>query len=212
MPISISQIESALSVTIDGPIPWGNLATPPGPPPKDPGAYVVTLTGDRSEAQAAHAYSTGSLFDPRKIQNWIASVPDMRLDGNAPTPTAVAQYLSQFWHNDESIVYVGRASQRKLRSMGIYKRVNEFFGHTLGDPRPHAGGHWLLALNPNVNLFVWWVVTPYNISPSVMECSILSEFAKSCAGSVPLPFANRDGSCISLPRRKGSALAPQVRR
>lgn len=211
MPISISQLEHQLGITIHGPIPWGQLAKPPGPPPRERGAYIVTVTPDRNVGNAARALSGASVFDLAKIQNWVSYVPKMELHNNRPTPAAIAQYLQQFWHSDESIVYVGKASLRKQRT-GIYGRVRSFFGHHLGKKGPHAGGHWLLTLTSEIPRYVWWVETSNDAEAGQVECDILREFSNNCTGSPMLPFANRDGSCVNLPRRKGAALAPQTLR
>jgi hypothetical protein len=87
------------------------------------------------------------------------------------------------------VVYVG------LAGTSVAKRVRQFYRTPLGDPRPHAGGHWLKTLATLPSLHIWWAETD---DPSVAEDALLVAFAdrviansnRKLADPV-LPFANR---------------------
>jgi hypothetical protein len=77
----------------------------------------------------------------------------------------------------------------------VAKRVRQFYRTPLGDPRPHAGGHWLKTLATLATLRVWWAETD---DPAGDEDALLVAFANRVSAQPDLtiadpvlPFANR---------------------
>ena len=113
----------------------------------------------------------------------------LRLDQSRPTANALAARLAEFWIPGEAVVYIGLAGT-SLRS-----RVRGFYRTPLGDPRPHAGGHWLKTLLQLNTYSVWWSETH---EPDRYEGELLDAFAERArptatgrAAVLVLPFANR---------------------
>ncbi|HLA15788.1 MAG TPA: transcription elongation factor GreA, partial [Candidatus Limnocylindrales bacterium] len=90
----------------------------------------------------------------------------------------------------EPILYIGRSNA------SLAGRVNAYYRTPLGDPKPHAGGHWIKTLSILDETRVWWAETD---AAEEAELSLIEAFAdgvdpKSAAalpaGSPVLPFAN----------------------
>ena len=64
--------------------------------------------------------------------------------------------LSQFWLNDESILYIGKAPIRK-RGKGLGNRIQEYYDTVFGEEKPHAGGHWIKTLSNLKDLYVYYI-------------------------------------------------------
>jgi hypothetical protein len=180
-----------------GPAAWGTAPTS-----ALPGVYVI---------QTAVPYEAASL-DLDAVQAWIDRVPTLLLDSQRPTAEALAERIGEFWIPNERVVYIGLAGTN-LRS-----RVRGFFRTPLGDPRPHAGGHWLKTLNGLGTCSIWWAETD---EPDRYESELLDAFATHARSSATgraamlvLPFANRQTafgvrkphgiSGSTLPRQPGS--------
>jgi transcription elongation factor GreA len=144
------------------------------------GVYVVELTAPLARAP----------MEPTRLWKWIEGLPDFRLDGERPTPKALAARLASFWLPSETVVFIGAAEG----SLG--GRIAALERHVLGDRRPHPSGQWLKTLAVD-GLRVWWAVTPAH---EEYEDALLTAFADGVApaerAALPdpelvLPFANQ---------------------
>jgi hypothetical protein len=160
-----SLFESA-KLTAQGPVQWGDSI-----PSRRPGVYVVEAPSESWSAPLSR----------QAIEVWIARVPGMRLDGAPADAKALAKRLDAFWITSETVVYVGRAGT------DVGGRVRSYYRTPLGDPRPHAGGHWLKTLANLDQLRVWWAEID---DPVEAEAGLLRAFANR-HGVGFLPFANR---------------------
>jgi hypothetical protein len=97
--------------------------------------------------------------------------------------------LAGFWLSDENIVYIGKAAS--LRG-----RVGDYYRTTLGDPRPHAGGHWVKTLAILGRARVYFAETPNH---EEAEQRLLDAFRRGTSEAgrkslfdpmLPIPFAN----------------------
>jgi transcription elongation factor GreA len=88
------------------------------------------------------------------------------------------------------VLYVG------MSAASIGARVAAYYRTPLGDPRPHAGGHWLKTLSGLDRLRVWWAETE---AAEEYEDGLLEAFAAAVPAdaaaalhdpTVVLPFAN----------------------
>ncbi len=159
----------------DGPVAWGSAVRS-----SKPGVYVIELPNAPDTAP----------IDIGLIGNWLNQVPTLRLDGERPSGKELAARLASYWLPGESILYIGRSNA----SLG--GRLNAYYRTPLGDPKPHAGGHWIKTLSTLGQARVWWAETD---AAEEAELSLLEAFASSVdpeavaglpAGSPVLPFAN----------------------
>lgn len=149
-----------------GPVKWGEAI-----PTRRPGVYVV-------EAPSPSLFAP---FSMPAIEAWLERVPGIRVDGAPTDARALRKRLDEFWIPSETVVYIGRAGT------DVGGRVRAYYRTPLGDPRPHAGGHWLKALRDLDQFRVWWAETD---DPVDDEASLLWAFAEQHAVGF-LPFANR---------------------
>jgi hypothetical protein len=167
---SAATLLRAVGLVPQGPAIWGSRV------PRDgPGVYVIETPEPFAGAPLDHA----------TISGWLARVATVRLDGARPTAEELADRLGAFWIDGETVVYVG------LAGTSVAKRVGQFYRAPLGDPRPHAGGHWLKTLAILDRLHVWWAETA---DPDAAEASLFAAFAERHGGGFVLPFANREGA------------------
>ncbi len=131
-----------------------------------------------------------------RVGKWIERVPDLALDGSRPSSRALAARLAAFWLPSQVVLYIGATDT------SIGGRLNAMAATTLGDRRPHAGGHWLHVLRALPTTRLWWAATN---AVEEYEDALLTAFADavdpsdlaaqlavsaSGAGPVVLPFAN----------------------
>jgi hypothetical protein len=131
-------------------------------------------------------------IDLPAVSAWMARVPTLQVDGQRPAVDVLAVRLGDFWIPGETVVYVGRTGG------GLGSRVRGFYQTSLGDSRPHAGGHWLKTLSGLDSFLVWWAETD---EPERHERALLEAFAKRArssasglAAELVLPFANRENA------------------
>ena len=122
----------------DGPVAWGTAVRS-----TKPGVYVIELPNAPDTAP----------IDIGLIGNWLSGVPTLRLDGARPTGKELAARLALFWLPGEPILYIGRSNA------SLAGRVNAYYRTPLGDPKPHAGGHWIKTLSILDETRVWWAET-----------------------------------------------------
>jgi hypothetical protein len=157
-----------------GPVVWGSPVTS-----NAPGVYVVESAEPSDKAP----------IDPTVVAAWIKRVPTLLVDGRRPTAADLVSRLASFWIAGEPVVYIG------LAGTSVAKRVRQFYRTPFGDPRPHAGGHWLKTLRTLATLRVWWAETD---DPAQDEDALLRAFAARVKANAELrladpvlPFANR---------------------
>jgi hypothetical protein len=166
---SAASLIRAVGLVPQGPVTWGSRV-----PREGPGVYVIETREPFGRAP----------LDRAAISGWLARVPTLRLEGARPTADELADRLATFWIAGETVVYVG------LAGTSVSRRVRQFYRTALGDPRPHAGGHWLKTLAVLNRLHVWWAETD---DPDAGEGSLFAAFAERHGGGLVLPFANREG-------------------
>ncbi|MET0771864.1 MAG: transcription elongation factor GreA [Candidatus Limnocylindrales bacterium] len=174
-PRSAVALLRSLDLMSDGPTRWGEQVRS-----REPGVLLVEMAGRSDEAP----------IDITAVKAWIERVPGLRLDGERPTPTQLAQRLASFWLPQQTVLYVGRTAK------SLSGRAASLFATPLGDRRPHSGGHWLWTLTGRDQLRIWWAETP---SAEEYEDGLFDaiaadldpEAAERLKGSGPvLPWAN----------------------
>jgi hypothetical protein len=166
---SAATLLRAVGLVPQGPLTWGSRV-----PCDGPGVYVIETPEPFARAP----------LDQATIAGWLARVATLRVDGVRRTGAELADRLGAFWIDGETVVYVG------LAGTSVAKRVGQFYRTALGNPRPHAGGHWLKTLAVLDRLHVWWAETD---DPDAAEASLFAAFAERHGGGLVLPFANREG-------------------
>ncbi len=81
------------------------------------------------------------------------------------------------------MLYVGRSAK------SLNGRVGAMYATTLGDAKPHPGGHWLKVLSALRDLRIWWAETDAH---EEYEDALIAEVTGRNDGR--LPFANLIGS------------------
>ena len=174
-PTSTAGLIRSLGLDVDGPARWGSL-----PPSQAPGIFVVETDAPLAEAP----------MDLAAVRRWLERVPDLRLDGERPTPNLLASRLASFWISGQSLLFVGRTGK------SLAGRVAALYGTELGHRRPHSGGHWLRTLQDPSRLRLWWALTDAH---EEYEDALLVAFAdalpagatsRRLEGHAVLPWAN----------------------
>jgi transcription elongation factor GreA len=137
-PRSAVALLRSLDLLAEGPTRWGEPVRS-----RAPGVLLVEVAA-RLEAAP---------IDITVVKAWLERVPGLRLDGERPTPTQLADRLAAFWLPQQTVVYVGRTA----KSLG--GRAASLFATALGDRKPHSGGHWLWTLLGREQLRIWWAET-----------------------------------------------------
>jgi hypothetical protein len=181
MPQTPQSIAQAIGLCISQSFRWGQVACP-----AKPGIYLISLSADPTKSVT----NKGPDFAKPAIESWIKRARDMRLDGKPCTTDRVASFISGFWHPAETIVYIGK-------SKDVRRRLRQFSSHSLGECRPHAGGHWLKTL---ANLDALWVHVAECAKYGQAEDDAIRSFQQSVIQARPelrtlpllaIPFANR---------------------
>jgi transcription elongation factor GreA len=176
--VNAADVLRDVGLLADGPAVWGWPGRPV--PAGRPGVFVVELTAPLARAP----------IELTRVGKWIERVPTLTLDGERPTSKALAARLAAFWLPSETVLYVGSSAT------SIGGRVAAMQRTTLGDRRPHAGGHWLATLEGRTSMRVWWAETD---AVEEYEDALLTSFAGSLSAmdaaalpdtSVVLPWAN----------------------
>ena len=165
----------SIGLEVDGPTRWGTR-----PSSRVSGIFLVETPVPAVSAS----------LDIDEIRRWLERVPDLRMDGERPTQTALAERMREFWLPNQSLLYVGRTAKN------LNGRVGSLYATELGHARPHPGGHWLKTLRELNKLRVWWAETD---ASEEYEDELVAAFAESVpaedrarlpAGAPILPWAN----------------------
>lgn len=165
----------SVGLLADGPAVWGRPVRAPGR-----GVFVVELPSPPPNAP----------IELTRVGKWMEHVGTFRLDGGETTSKAVAARLASFWIPSTSVLYIGVSQQ------SVGQRVAAMDRTTLGERRPHAGGHWLKTLIGLERARVWWALTD---ATEEYEDALFGAFAAAIPEAdrarlhdptVILPFAN----------------------
>jgi transcription elongation factor GreA len=174
-PLSAPGLLREVGLLPDGPLPWGRPV-----PGRSPGVFVVELP---------EAVPTAPI-ELTRVGKWLEHVPGLLLDGVRPTSRALAARLAMFWLPSQAVLYIGATEATISGRLAAMGRT------TLGDRRPHSGGHWLMTLRTLPAARVWWVETQ---AVEEYEDALLAAFAAHVPegeraslrdSEVVLPFAN----------------------
>lgn len=188
MPSTVSKLLNSISARLHvaHTIRWGEPV-----PSASSGIYIVSLSND---PDGDDGILDSAPIDIEVVRQWLYRVPSFKIDGiGDPSPEDVVRRLQRFWLQDENILYIGQTSRP------LEKRVNELYGHRLGDRRPHSGGHWIQTLSAlnNKNAFVHFceVEDLENVKQRLIESfidNVSDQTKKQLRDCGPfLPFANR---------------------
>ncbi len=193
-PVVPDSILDPARLDLDGSTTWGH------PIPYDgPGVYIVGLPESIPEPP----------IDDDLLNQWLARLPGLTVDGERPTVKSIRARLASFWIPDTSVLYVGRAGT------SVARRVAQYYRTPLGDRAPHAGGHWLKTLRCLPDLIVSWARTN---DPSISEARLLDAFGRAIqrtgfqptGGGPILPFANlQTSSGVRKPHGISGSRAPR---
>ncbi len=173
--IGAADLLRSVGLLADGPVVWGRPV-----PARRGGVFVVELPEARATAP----------IELTRVGKWLERVPDLRLDGARPSSRALAARLAAFWIPSARVLYVGGTDG------SIGGRVEAMRATTLGDRRPHSGGHWLQALTGLERARLWWATTD---AIEEYEDALLAAFGDAVPAperavlpdtTVVLPFAN----------------------
>jgi hypothetical protein len=181
MPSTIRDLFSAYRLEPAGFARWGQPLHE-----RQPGVYVVALTGDADDVTATLQECP---LDPAAISELVRVCPRLLLDGRPTSATDVGERIASFWIADEVALYIGRTGQP------LAKRVSQYYRTPIGAPRPHKGGWWIKTLRVLPELCVHWARTPDDIDA---EDTMLRHFTAHVSavaraalpGGPPMPFAN----------------------
>lgn len=155
-----------LGLEVDGPALWGARIRDDGP-----GVFVVEWPAPETHAPLDHT----------ALRAWLERVPDLRLDGAAPSPHELGRRLDAFWLAGQTVVYIGM-TRHSLR-----RRLAAIAATRLGDRRPNASGHWLKTLRGLDRARIWW--SPTDAAEEYGD-ALLEAFAASVGRPDAFPFAN----------------------
>jgi transcription elongation factor GreA len=181
----------SIGLEVDGPARWSTRPTS-----RAPGIFLVETPTPADSAS----------LDLDEIRRWLERVPDLRLDGERPTQSTLAERMRTFWLPGQSLLYVGRTSK------SLSARVASLYATELGHARPHPGGHWLKTLRAVSRLRLWWAETD---APEEYEDEVIAAFAEAVPaeararlpeGAPVLPWANLESP--TGPARKTGLTSP----
>lgn len=202
MPTYVKQLFTDSGKEILGQVKWGQKINC-----KYPGIYVVAITHSAERIVC----SDDMPISEKIVQEWINYVPQLTLDGKRPRYEDLASRLKKFWIPDETILYIGKAGT------SLKDRVNQYYKTRLGDPKPHAGGHWIKTLENLSDLNIFWTTSVGEKAKDV-EDRFIGNFIQNISVDSkqnlfdperPFPFAN-----LEFPKgtRKRHGLQYQVKR
>lgn len=129
MPTPMADILEQLDLSLDGHVRWGERVRS-----QKPVIYFVSLSADPSLNLSVPGQAPISLG---AVEGWMEKVPSFTLSGVVQPPLRdVVEFLEGFWLPDENILYIGKATR-------LGKRIGQLHRHQIGNPGPHASGHWL---------------------------------------------------------------------
>jgi hypothetical protein len=187
MPTTVKELFDKFQVQELNMIHWGTEISEPRQ-----GIYIVSMSISPENNLVTMPEPS---FNEDAIQLWINRVSAFTIDGVKPNPTSLKKRLTEFWLPYESILYIGKASQR-MNGKGLGKRISEYYKTIIGDGHPHSGGQWIKTLE---NLALTYVYYGINDAPVKCERQMPEHFMAKVSQetknalrdkTLPLPFAN----------------------
>ncbi len=207
MPTTVKDIFERHNLSITEKVHWGqNVGS------TSEGIYVVAIANNENELSC---FENAPLCET-SITNWIAFVKTngscIMVDKEIAAMQKLRQRLSELWHPDETILYIGKvesgSSNRNLR-----KQVLEYYETKLGCSRKHSGGNWVNTLTILPELYVYCsacqnpalieeeMITYFQANVSNQSCQILYD-KEHC-----YPFANKE---LNKSQRKKHGITNQT--
>jgi len=184
---SAADLLRTIGLDVDGPTRWGGK-----PSSRRPGIFAVELPEPSDHCS----------IDIDEVRRWLERVPELKMDGERPTQSTLAERMRSFWVPGQQLIYVGRTAK------SLSARVASLYATELGHARPHPGGHWLKVLRDLPQLRLWWAETdaPEEYEDVLIEAFIDGVPDEARAGlpaDAPLlPWANLE-SPTTPPRQTG---------
>ena len=184
---SAPELLRSIGLDVDGPARWGAKPTS-----RRPGIFAIELPEPSEHCS----------IDIDEVRRWLERVPELKMDGQRPTQSTLAERMRSFWVPNQQLVYVGRTAK------SLSARVASLYATELGHAQPHPGGHWLKVLRDLPQLRLWWAETD---APEEYEDVLIEAFAENVPeevratlpeGAPVLPWANLD-SPTTAPRETG---------
>ncbi len=101
-------------------------------------------------------------------------------------PSVSAERLKREWVHGASVIYIGKASERKRGASALAARLDEYRRFGAGEPIGHWGGRLIWQLRDHADLLVAWRPTRPD-DPEQVEADMIDSFAAVYGA---LPFAN----------------------
>ncbi|MEX1343934.1 MAG: transcription elongation factor GreA [Candidatus Limnocylindrales bacterium] len=185
--LSAAELLRSIGLDVDGPTRWGAKPTS-----RQSGIFAIELPEPSEHCN----------IDIDEVRRWLERVPELKMDGERPTQSTLAERMRSFWIPGQQLVYVGRTAK------SLSARVASLYATELGHAQPHPGGHWLKVLRERDQLRLWWAETD---APEEYEDVLIEAFAEHVPeevrvglpeGAPLLPWANLE-SPTTPPRETG---------
>jgi len=183
MPTSVSSLVNKFKLTISDTIKWGTNINE-----SRHGIYIVTSS---PQIDFIPTYNYDISLNNDQMILWMQNAPSMTLNGNKPSANDLKQHLPEFWLQDESIFYIGKAEKQSLQD-----RVSQYYHHKVGKKSPHKGGYWLKLLSDFNNYYIHLLPTDnsHKIEEQMLRHFIDNVSDETKSGLIDkelcLPFAN----------------------
>lgn len=186
MPTTIQELFDTFNVKKINKVPWSSKIID-----NYEGIYIVSLSPCYEENLPISFPS----FDNAIIKMWIDNLSGFTIDNIKPTVHSLKKRLNEFWLEDESILYIGKASKRNVDD-GVGNRVDEYYRTKIGSRSPHSGGQWLKTLTNIKSMTVFYGNVNDSASVEIeMFDYFISKVSETSLSKLrdkkyPLPFAN----------------------
>ena len=173
------------------------------PFPDTRGVYVVSGTDDPDLNN-----SIKFELNQERLNDWISRASDLSVDKTRARIEYLAQRLKEFWHQDQSILYIGQTGKglnTRIKQMIKHAGLMPNKSHMLGERRPHRGGHWLYTLSRLPDLYLYYAEISDTSHEYEVELRMLEDFIES-TGNISLdslPWANIELKFKGFPLRLG---------
>lgn len=186
MPTTVHDILQAHNLAITGTVKWGGSFDA-----NYNGIYIISLSDNPNQNENL---SNAPSFNETQMHNWLNTATEMKIDNENPTIEKLKIRLSEFWFEDENIVYIGKAEKQNIK-----QRINKFFRHSVGERSPHRGGFWIKLLENLSELNIYYVKIDEQAIVDDIEKALLKYFMENVTPEsraeirdqeLPLPFGN----------------------
>ena len=197
-----------------GPVQLKDAHTYPFPDTR--GVYVVSGSADPNSNE-----SIKFELNQDRLNDWISRASELSVDRTPALVEGLSKRLEDFWHPDQSILYIGQAGKglnTRIKQMIKHAGLLPNIVHMLGERRPHRGGHWLYTLKDLPDLNLHYSEIPDNRHEHEVKLRMLEDFIES-TGNISLkslPWANIElklegfTSRLGISGRKEHGIGKQV--